>query len=117
MRATDTDPALPQMDRSALGLDAYLRYVEEHERAYVALMRGGFGFDDEVSRICEESRELILARMLEGVDASKLPPLFRHVLRGWIGFAEGGRHRLGDHQEGLARSRARHASPRRSSIS
>ncbi len=88
LAATDTDPSLPPLERSALGLDAYLRYVEEHERAYVALMRGGIGFDDEVSRICEESRELILVRMLQGVDGHTVSPMVHHVLRGWIGFAE-----------------------------
>jgi AcrR family transcriptional regulator len=88
IRATDTDPSLGQEERSALGLEAYLRYVEEHERAYVALMRAGIGFDEEVSRICESAREVILARMVEGTDPSELPPLLRHALKGWIGFAE-----------------------------
>lgn len=88
IQATDTDPSLLPIDRSEQGLDAYLRYVEEHERAYVALMRAGIGFDEEVSKICEDAREIILTRMLQEMDATSLPPLLRHALKGWIGFAE-----------------------------
>jgi AcrR family transcriptional regulator len=70
------------------GLDAWLDYIEEHERGYVMLMQGGIGSDPEVRAIVDDTRERFIQRILGG-DAEKSSPALRLAVRGWIGFVEG----------------------------
>ena len=78
--ATSGDPV-------SAGLDAWLDYVEEHERGYMMLMQGGIGSDAEVRAIVDETRERFVRRILGGVDSAS--PALRLAVRGWIGFVEG----------------------------
>ncbi len=68
-------------------LEAYLGYVEEHAGEYVALFRGGIGFDASVIRVVDDVRQRILSRILD-----RLPgcpgPRERALWRGFIGFVE-----------------------------
>jgi AcrR family transcriptional regulator len=84
---------LPPIERIRQGVDAYLSFVSERARAYVALMRGGIGSDPEVLRIIEALREAIVDRLFTGpgsplAGTERRTPLARAALRGWIGFAE-----------------------------
>lgn len=79
---------LPEAERTAAGLDAYLRFVEERASAYAALMRSGIGNDPEVAQILESARATIVARMLEGMGLSRPRPVFRLAARSWIGQVE-----------------------------
>jgi len=94
---------LERLDRSAQGgapiervrggIDAYLSFVTERARSYVALMRGGIGSDPEVLRIVEGVREQLVERMFVGPGSplageERRTPLARTALRGWLGFAE-----------------------------
>ncbi len=79
------------LDRLARGLDAYLAYVDQHGKAYAALLRSGVGADPEAARIVDHTREEFLRRLIAGIAgmASQAPvPLLRTTLRGWIGFVE-----------------------------
>lgn len=69
------------------GLDAWLDYIEEHERGYIMLMQGGIGSDPEVRQIVDDTRERFARRILGGVDNPS--PALRLAVRGWIGFVEG----------------------------
>ncbi len=84
------DRDLPPIDRLRVGLDRYLDYVEANARAYATLFRSGMGVDAAVSTIIEETRERILARIVEGLGdpLRVIPPVVALVLRGWIGMVE-----------------------------
>jgi AcrR family transcriptional regulator len=70
------------------GLEAYLGYVNEHARAYVALLRGGVGYDPEVAAIVEQTRQYFLDRLLRDFEQAPKPALLRNAFRGYIGFVE-----------------------------
>ena len=70
------------------GLDAYLDFVEQHARSYVALVRGGVGSDPEVAQLLETTRRTITERILSRLSADEPPPLVRAAMRGWIGLVE-----------------------------
>jgi AcrR family transcriptional regulator len=88
LQLTAVDKESPPLKRAEQGLDAYLRYVETHRVVYVALLRGGVGFDTEVSVVIEDTRTQFLARIIQGMGVTPLPPLWRLAMRGWIGFVE-----------------------------
>jgi AcrR family transcriptional regulator len=89
LERTATPDSMPPIDRLRGGLDAYLDYVEAHGPAYAALLRGGIGSDPEVARIVDETRDAVCERVMHGVpvDAAQ-GPLFRVMLRAWVGFVE-----------------------------
>lgn len=85
---TRTDPNDSPLARLHAGLDAYLSYVARHGPAYAALLRGGIGSDPEVAGIVEETRALMLGRMMEDLPVAKRSAFVRAMLRGWVGFVE-----------------------------
>jgi AcrR family transcriptional regulator len=85
----DTDPALPAADRLTQGLDAYLRYAEDHAEGYRALMAGGIGTDAEVRGVLDAERERVIALVVEALGASEAGPALRVALQGWLSFMEG----------------------------
>lgn len=74
-------------DPVSAGLDAWLDYVEQHERGYIMLMQGGIGSDEEVRTIAEATRERFVQRIMGPVESPS--PALRLAVRGWIGFVEG----------------------------
>ena len=84
---TRVDEGSPE-ERARRSLDAYLDYVAAHGPAYVALLRGGIGFDPEVAAIVERTRTHFVERILEGIGVGEPDPLLRAALRGFIGFVE-----------------------------
>lgn len=74
-------------DPVSAGVDAWLDYVEQHERGYIMLMQGGIGSDEEVRAIAEETRERFVQRIVGGVQSPS--PALRLAVRGWVGFVEG----------------------------
>jgi AcrR family transcriptional regulator len=85
---TLTAEGAPPEERVKVGLEAYLDFVERHDQAYVALMRGGIGSDKEVQAILEGTRATFVERIVENVPKKLVTPLVRIALRGWIGFVE-----------------------------
>jgi AcrR family transcriptional regulator len=85
---TDSAPELSPLTRLAKGIDGYLDHVQDYAKPFATLLRTGIGFDPEVSKIVEETRQALLKRFLDAIPGSPSPQL-RNALRGWIGFAEG----------------------------
>lgn len=69
-------------------IDAYLDFVDQHARSYVALVRGGIGSDPEVVRLLEGTRRTLSERIVSRISADVAPPLLQLALRGWIGLVE-----------------------------
>lgn len=69
-------------------LDAYLDFVDQHARSYVALVRGGIGSDPEVAQLLEATRRTLTERIVSRISAEAPPPLLQLALRGWIGLVE-----------------------------
>lgn len=84
----EPDRSLAPAERARSGLEAYLSFVEEHAASFAALMRSGIGTDPEVAAVLEETRDLIVARLMENMGFSRPRPKFRFVLRSWIGMVE-----------------------------
>ncbi len=87
-RQTEPDMSLPPEERARSGIEGYLGFVEAHAGAYSALMRSGIGTDPEVAAVVEHTRDAIVARMMSNMGFTEPRPIFRFVLRGWIGLVE-----------------------------
>ncbi|MCA9604070.1 MAG: TetR/AcrR family transcriptional regulator [Myxococcales bacterium] len=85
---THMPDTIPEPERARAGLEAYFDYVEEHETAYVALMRSGIGNDPEVAQIVENTRTRIVERALVVMGIEEPRPVFRAATRTWIGGVE-----------------------------
>lgn len=84
----EPDTSLPPAERARMGIEGYLGFVEEHALSFAALMRSGVGTDPEVASVVEETRDAIVARMMETMGVAPDRRVFRFVLRGWIGLVE-----------------------------
>ncbi|MCA9689643.1 MAG: TetR/AcrR family transcriptional regulator [Nannocystaceae bacterium] len=78
----------PSPEGLSAAIDAYLDFVDRHQAAYQALMRGGLGADGEVIGVVEDTRRQICALILERLGLEEPPPQVRVSVRGWVGFAE-----------------------------
>ena len=85
---TDSPTNLSPLTRLARGIDGYLDHVQDYAKPFAALLRTGIGFEPEVAKIVEETRQALMKRLLDAVPGPSSPQL-RNALRGWIGFAEG----------------------------
>lgn len=88
LERTAPDPSLPQAERVARSLEAYLDYVEERAASYAGLLRGGLAGDEEIREIVESTREAFVERMLEEIGVGRASLRLRLAVRGWVGFAE-----------------------------
>ena len=88
LEATMPDMSLPESERAYAGLTAYLDYVQAHAGAYQALLRSGIGMDQEVASILEDTRSQIIDRMLENIGVREERPVFRTMVRAFIGSVE-----------------------------
>lgn len=77
------------MERVRQGLDAYLTYADEGAAGYRTLMAGGVGSDPEVHAILQAERDLVTARVVEGLGLRKATPALRIALEGWMSAMEG----------------------------
>ena len=86
---TTPDPPLTPGEQLRAGIDAYVRYAEEHSQGFLTAWRGSLAGDLEVRAIGEEARRRQSARILDVVigDADP-PPLLRLAVHGWIAFAQ-----------------------------
>ena len=82
------DPELPAEIRAQQGLSRYLDFVEERSDAYIALMRGGLGRDDQAEAIVDRTRQALADRVVEALGVDPPPPEHRLAARAWIGAVE-----------------------------
>jgi AcrR family transcriptional regulator len=79
-------PMLEQFERAVKG---YLDFVEANATVYLNLVHGPAAGEEEVQRVCEQTRKRIADRYLEGLGVKALPvPLTRLAVRGYVGFVE-----------------------------
>ena len=89
LAATEPDATLEPTERLRTSLDAYFAYVERHARAYVSLLRGGVGVDEQVAAIIDNVRQTYIQRILQNmVPGIALSPAHRIAISGWVGFVE-----------------------------
>jgi AcrR family transcriptional regulator len=86
---TRPDPLLAPGEQLRAGIDAFVRYAEEHSQGFLTAWRGSLAGDPEVRAIGEEARRRQSARILDVVmgDADA-PPLLQLAVGGWIAFAQ-----------------------------
>jgi AcrR family transcriptional regulator len=77
------------LERVRAGLGAYIAYAGEHAAGYRTLMAGGVGSDPEVRAILQAERDLVIARVVEGLGLRKTPAALRVGLEGWMSAMEG----------------------------
>ncbi len=91
LAATDVAPGAsgepPTFDALVDGMRTFLEYVEGRAEAYVFLLRGGMGGDEEVRAIIERTRNRFADRILAGIGGEPTARV-RIAIHGWIGFIE-----------------------------
>ncbi len=80
---------LPPADRLRHAVGAYFDAASEHPAAYRSVMAGGAGFREVFDRI-EAARWSGIELIAENTGLDLERPDVRVVLRGWVGFLEGG---------------------------
>jgi AcrR family transcriptional regulator len=86
-RVTEPPPAPPH-EQLRLGLDAYLRHVEENADAWQAVLRGSIGCDPEVSAIADGFRETMFRRIVAALPDGQPSREVELAVKGWIGLVE-----------------------------
>jgi AcrR family transcriptional regulator len=67
----------------------HIAYMDEHAAAFLALMRGGNGSDQEVRAIIDDLRWQGAKRILRGIGVHEpVTPLLRSTMRGWVGYLD-----------------------------
>lgn len=84
----EPDTRLVGLERAREGLRRYLAFVEARSDAYVALMRGGLGRDDQADAIVDRTRQALADRVLEALGDGTPTPALRIASRAWIGAIE-----------------------------
>ncbi|GAA3782360.1 TetR/AcrR family transcriptional regulator [Streptomyces coacervatus] len=81
---------LEQLDRVHRTMEGYLRYAEQNQAAFRAIVSGGVGFDAEVHAIRDGVRDAIVATVAEGAyGRTDIAPLARMGLFSWVCGVEG----------------------------
>jgi AcrR family transcriptional regulator len=88
LEATDADAALSPTERLRIGLEGYIDFIEESPAAYVALVRGAAGADEDLAAVFDRTRETLVDRILVGIGAAGDEGLGRLSVRGWLGMVE-----------------------------
>lgn len=87
VEATFVGEDRPPLERLTTGLERYLDFVEQNERAYVALLTSGVGADPEVLGVVESVRKTFADRILASIPPSETSHADIAV-RGYVGFVE-----------------------------
>ncbi|HJP64733.1 MAG TPA: TetR/AcrR family transcriptional regulator [Actinomycetota bacterium] len=85
--ALETDPSMSNDQRLAMGLDAFVGYIEQNPEAYVAVARGA-GANDQLLQVYEDGRDRIAQLIFDGLGLTDPPPALRIGIRGWIAGVE-----------------------------
>lgn len=89
LAATEANPSLDLMERLRSSLDAYFIYVERHAKAYISLLRGGVGVDEQVVSIIDMVRQTYIQNILQSfVQDPQSSAVIEIAVKGWIGFVE-----------------------------
>jgi len=85
---TVPDPSLPPRDQVFVGVDGYLRFVEENSAMFLTLLQSGIGRDRQVYEVVEQVRRRFVDVTLERIGQTLASPAQRTLVRGWVGMVE-----------------------------
>jgi len=86
--ATEPDPSLDARSQLNAALDGYRDYIERHEHAYRAMLRGGQSGDARIRDALERNTQRQVDRICVGLlGTTDAPPHLHLALRGWLAFA------------------------------
>jgi AcrR family transcriptional regulator len=80
---------LTPLERVRAGVGAYLEHAERRAAGYRTLMAGGVGSDPDVRAILQRERDLVIARVVDGLGLGRETPALRIALEGWMSSMEG----------------------------
>lgn len=83
----DVATELPPEERLRVGLDAFVRYIEQHPASFQAVVRRA-GSDERLLAVFEDTRSAVVDIVAGALGLSELPPALRLVIRGWIAMVE-----------------------------
>lgn len=88
--ATEPDPSLGPVPWLRSFIAGFVRYVLEHRRVYLALVRGAAGSHPAVEDIVDATRATLARRVAEGQRRLGMPdsPRLAVAARAWTAFAE-----------------------------
>ena len=83
----DVSSGLPPDEALKVGLDAFVRYIEQQPASYQAVVRRA-GSDERLLAVFEDARVAVVDIVAATLGFSELPPGLRLVFRGWIAMVE-----------------------------
>jgi AcrR family transcriptional regulator len=83
----DVGAELPPDERLAVGLDAFVRYIEQQPASYQAVVRRA-GSDEHLLAVFEDTRRAVVDIVAASLGLTELPPGLRLAIRGWIAMVE-----------------------------
>jgi AcrR family transcriptional regulator len=83
----DVGAGLPPDEALKVGLDAFVRYIEQQPASYQAVVRRA-GSDERLLEVFEDTRAAVVDIVGASLGISELPVALRLVIRGWIAMVE-----------------------------
>lgn len=83
----DVGADLPPDERLRVGLDAFVRFIEQQPASYQAVVRRA-GSDERLLAVFEDTRAAVVDIVAAALGATELPAGLRLVIRGWIAMVE-----------------------------
>ena len=83
----DVGAGLPPDERLRVGLDAFVRFIEQQPASYQAVVRRA-GSDERLLAVFEDTRAAVVDIVAATLGLSELPAGLRLVIRGWIAMVE-----------------------------
>jgi AcrR family transcriptional regulator len=83
----DVGVGLPADERLRVGLDAFVRYIEQQPASYQAVVRRA-GSDEQLLAVFEDTRAAVVGIVAGTLGLTAPPAGLRLVIRGWIAMVE-----------------------------
>ncbi|MCA1843617.1 MAG: TetR/AcrR family transcriptional regulator [Actinobacteria bacterium] len=83
----DVGGDLPPEERLRVGLDAFVRYIEQQPASYQAVVRRA-GSDERLLEVFEDTRGAVVDIVAAALGVTDLPAGLRLLIRGWIAMVE-----------------------------
>jgi AcrR family transcriptional regulator len=83
----DVGTGLPPDERLRVGLDAFVRYIEQQPASYQAVVRRA-GSDERLLAVFEDTRAAVVDIVAGALGLADLPAGLRMAIRGWIAMVE-----------------------------
>jgi AcrR family transcriptional regulator len=83
----DVGADLPPDQRLKVGLEAFVRFIEQQPASYQAVVRRA-GSDEQLLAVFEDTRSAVVGIVAASLGLTALPPGLRLAIRGWIAMVE-----------------------------